>query len=201
MNDFLTPVLLLGVSCVLIFSIQAVLQHLAALPPESPLTPACSCCCPSLLVPTLLRCDSSHAELLPLNLQLIDQCTLLVSSAVESPLHLWSSKLSALFQEGLLTRLACLRPSFPALHSSRPADYDRLLKLALMALMLVYDTPSTELDSILLHQPLASDRFFPTLLQYFQCMLDGQFVLRIRMSLCGQSLNFSLRFLCCVRVL
>ena len=156
------------------------LQHLTSLPPESPFTPVCSCCCPSLLISTLLQCDSTHADSMPLNLQLIDQCTLLVSAAVESLLHLWSSNLAALFQEGLLTRLACLRPSFLALHSSRPADFDRLLKLTLMALMLVYDTPSAEPNPSSPHQLLASERFFPTLLQYFQCMMDGQFTLHTR---------------------
>lgn len=173
-------------------SVQSVLQHLASLPPETPSTPTCSCCCPSLLVSTLLQCDSSHVESLPLNLQLIDQCTVLVSAAVESPLHLWPSHLSALFQESLLTRLACLRPSFQSLHAARSADYERLLKLTLMALMLVHDTPSPELNPDSLHQSLASERFFPTLLQYFQCMMDGRISLartHVAMHTCSRLLT------------
>jgi len=178
--------------------VQSVLAPLSSFPAAPPLPPVCSCCCPSLVLSTLLHCDSSHVDVLPLNLQLIDQCTLLVSAAVESPVHLWESNLAALFQQGLLTRMACLRPSFSVLYCTRSTDYHRLLKLTLMALMIVHDSPSSAVNSMSPHLPLASDRFFPTLLHYFQIMMDGTVSLHTR---CRNGMHLLCpvaHMLCCV---
>lgn len=104
----------------------------------------------------------------------------------------------------LLLRLSCLTPSFTLLYSSAIVEYERMVKLVLMTLLLVHDDSCeidvmTEGDQVPIvavanrHSRIFAEiGFWPTLLAHFQRMLDGQLGQRVQARNCRKLFNTSL---------
>jgi hypothetical protein len=144
---------------------------------------SCSCCDSSFLLTTLLHSATERdgitpAEPSPFTMHLVDQCVLIALTAVQSQRqqHQWPTRLAIEFQHSLTLRLACLEGSFSLIYATHPEEYEKLLQAILMALLHEHgDVDDAELCLPHGHTSRGGigARFFPTMLAYFQTMIDA----------------------------